>query len=167
MTPTEISRAEKTSGPTVPEAGWRGLVRRLNTLGDGIPWSVVALAARIFPAAVFWLSGRTKVEGFSLKESTYFLFEHEYALPIISPTLAAWLATFAEHLLPILLVLGLFTRFSALALLAMSLVIQFMVYPSAWPTHGLWAACFLVLIARGPGRLSLDAVLGLDGHRKV
>ena len=158
MTPTELSAAEPEPGLATRDTGWKGLVRRLNALGDGIPWSLVALAARIFPAAVFWLSGRTKVEGFSIKESTYFLFEHEYALPIIPSDMAAWLGTVAEHLFPILLVLGLFTRFSALALLVMTLMIQVFVYPSAWPTHGLWAACFLVLLARGPGRLSLDAI---------
>ncbi len=165
MTHKELSAADAKTGQTPTESGWRGLVRRLNGFGDAIPWGVVALSARIFPAAVFWLSGRTKVDGFTIKDSTYFLFEHEYALPIIPSALAAWLGTFAEHLFPVLLVLGLFTRFSALALLAMTLVIQFFVYPSAWPTHGLWAACFLVLIARGPGRLSLDSVLGLDAHR--
>ena len=66
------------------------------------------------------------------------------------------LATLAEHALPVLLVLGLGTRFAALGLLAMTAVIQIFVYPSAWQTHGLWAACLLALIAEGPGRWSLD-----------
>lgn len=140
----------------------RARIRQINMLGEGVSWSIVALAARVFPAAVFWLSGRTKVEGFSVKESTFFLFEHEYALPIISPRLAAYMGTIAEHLFPILLLIGLFSRFSALALLMMTVVIQIFVYPSAWPTHGLWAACFLVVIARGPGRLSVDSLLGLE-----
>jgi putative oxidoreductase len=139
------------------------LVRRLNGLLALLPHDLVALALRLFPAAVFWMSGRTKVEGFfTIKDSTWFLFAEEYALPVIPSDLAAVLATVAEHALPILLVLGLFTRFAALGLLAMTLVIQTFVYPDAWVTHGLWAASFLALVAHGPGRLSLDHVLGLD-----
>lgn len=137
-------------------------IRRLNGLAEWLPYSLVALAARLFPAAVFWTSGRTKLDGLSLKPSALFLFENEYALPILPPELAARLATMAEHLFPVLLVLGLMTRLSALALLGMTAVIQIFVYPSAWQTHGLWAACFLILIARGPGAWSLDRVLGLD-----
>ena len=67
----------------------------------------------------------------------------------------------ALDLLPVLLVLGLGTRLVALALLAMTMVIQIFVYPSAWQTHGLWAACFLALIAQGPGRWSLDHLIGM------
>lgn len=139
------------------------LVRRLNGLLQRTPHDLVALALRAFPAMVFWLSGRTKVEGlFTIRDSTWFLFEHEYALPVIPPDLAAVLATAAEHVLPVLLVLGLFTRLAAAGLLGMTAVIQIFVYPDAWVTHGLWAAAFLALIAQGPGRLSLDHLLGLD-----
>jgi putative oxidoreductase len=141
------------------------LIRSLNASLDRIPQDVVALALRIFPAMVFLQSGRTKVEGFSIKDSTWFLFEHEYALPLIPSDLAAVLATVAEHVLPVLLILGLFTRFSALGLLAMTIVIQVFVYPAAWVTHGLWAAALLAVVARGPGALSLDRLLGLDGAR--
>ena len=81
---------------------------------------------------------------------------------MIPPELAARLATTAEHVFPVLLILGLMTRLSALGLLGMTAVIQIFVYPSAWQTHGLWATCFLILIARGPGAWSLDVVLGLD-----
>lgn len=144
-------------------ASFRGWIRWLNSRGELLPYSLIALAARVFPAAVFWLSGRTKVDGFSLKPSTLFLFENEYDLPIIPPEIAARLATMAEHLFPVLLILGLMTRFSALALLGMTAVIQTFVYPSAWATHGLWAACFLMLVGRGPGAWSLDAMLGMDG----
>lgn len=135
----------------------------LNRLGDGLSPDVVALALRVFPALVFWQSGRTKVEGLRIKDSTFYLFEHEYALPLIPPDLAAVAATAAEHLLPVLLILGLCTRLSALGLLAMTAVIQVFVYPGAWVTHGLWAAALLALVAAGPGRWSLDRVLGLDG----
>lgn len=123
------------------------------------PW-LVPLLQRLAVAAVFFLSGRTKVEGmFTVSESTFFLFEHEYALPIIPPDVAAYAATAAEHLFPVLLVLGLFTRFSALALLMMTAVIQFFVYPGAWAVHLTWAALLVPLVARGGGRMSLDRAL--------
>lgn len=140
------------------------LIRQLNGLLDRIPNDFVALALRVFPAMVFFQSGRTKVDGvFSIKDSTWFLFENEYALPIIPSNLAAVLGTTAEHVLPILMILGLATRFSALGLLVMTAVIQIFVYPGAWITHGLWAAALLAVVARGPGAWSLDRVLGLDG----
>ena len=145
----------------------RDHLRTVNHLGDHLPYDVVALALRVFPASVFWASGRTKVDGLAIADSTWFLFANEYALPVIPYAWAAVLATVAEHLFPILLVLGLFTRLSALALLGMTLVIQIFVYPDAWTTHGLWAACFLALIRFGPGAASLDRALGLDGTRAL
>lgn len=143
------------------------MLNRLNGLFDRIPQDVVALALRVFPALVFFQSGRTKVEGvFSIKDSTWFLFEHEYALPLIPSNLAAVLATTAEHVLPVLMILGLATRFSAFGLLGMTAVIQIFVYPGAWITHGLWAAALLAVVARGPGAISLDRLFGLDGAGK-
>jgi putative oxidoreductase len=123
---------------------------------DRIPYWFIALAARIFPAAVFWQSGETKVVGWHLKPSAVMLFQNEYQLPLIDPTIAAYATALSEHLFPILLVVGLAARFSALALLFMTAVIEIFVYPGAWPTHGVWATCFLLVIARGPGSLSLD-----------
>lgn len=123
---------------------------------------LLALAARLGIAGVFWLSGRTKVEGvLTVSESAVALFADEYKVPLLPPELAAPLAAYAEHLFPILLVLGLLTRASALALLGMTAVIQVFVYPDAWPTHLVWATALLYLAARGAGRLSMDAALGL------
>jgi putative oxidoreductase len=125
-----------------------------------VPDDVLAIASRVAIAAIFFLSGRTKVEGFlTLTNSAYELFRTEYKLPLLPPELAAHLAAYAEHLFPLLLVLGLFTRLSALALLGMTLVIQLFVYPDAWPTHLSWAALLLYLAGRGGGRLSLDSAL--------
>ncbi|MDD8022881.1 MAG: DoxX family protein [Paracoccaceae bacterium] len=137
-------------------------LRPINRLLGRLGWDLPALALRLFPAAVFFTSGQTKLEGWRIAPSTYYLFKHEYALPLIPSDWAAVAGTVAEHLFPLLLVLGLGTRLSALALLGMTAVIEIFVYPEAWQTHGLWAACFLALIARGPGRLSLDYRLGLD-----
>ena len=113
-------------------------------------------------AGIFWLSARTKVEGwFTVSDSAYALFREEYRLPLLPPALAAQMATVAEHVFPLLLVLGLFTRLSALALLGMTLVIQVLVYPDAWPTHLSWAGLMLYLVGRGAGHVSLDRVLGI------
>jgi len=123
---------------------------------------MLSLVARLAIAAVFFYSGRTKVSGFlTIKPSTFNLFETEYALPLLSPQLAAHLATYAEHLFPLLLVIGLFTRLSALALLGMTLVIQVYVYPDAWPTHLTWIGLMLVVIGRGAGHWSADRMLGI------
>jgi putative oxidoreductase len=142
-----------------PQSGLAGLVARANVLMAAIPYWLVALITRVSIAAVFWRSGQTKVDGWHLTDSTLFLFKDEYKLPLIDPTLAAYLATFAEHFFPVLLVLGLATRFAALALLIMTLVIEIFVYPDAWPTHGTWAACFLILMTQGAGKLSLDHLI--------
>jgi putative oxidoreductase len=139
------------------------LIDRLNNLiGKAIPWDLAALALRIFPALVFWFSARTKVDGLSIAPSTWILFQNDYALPLIPPAVAAVLATIAEHVLSVLLIAGLFTRVAAGGLLIMTLVIQIFVYPQAYVTHGLWAACFLAILSQGPGRLSLDHLLGFD-----
>jgi len=124
-----------------------------------IPDAALLLAARLFPAALFWQSGRTKMAGWRLSDNALFLFEDEYRLPLIDPVVAAHLAALAEHVFPLLLLAGFATRLSALALLTMTAVIQLFVYPAAWPTHGVWATCFLLLIARGAGSWSLDAAL--------
>lgn len=138
------------------------MIAKMNLSLSAIPDALVALMLRVFPALVFWQSGQTKVEGFVIKESTWFLFEHEYALPLVPHEVAAVVATVAEHILPALLVLGLFTRLSAFGLLMMTAVIQIFVYPDAWMTHGLWAAALLAVAARGPGRWSVDHLGGFD-----
>jgi putative oxidoreductase len=124
---------------------------------DALSEAALLLVARFGIAAVFFQSGRTKVEGIlSITDSTYELFRSEYALPFIDPVTAAHLATYSEHLFPLLLVLGLFTRSAALALLGMTCVIEIFVYPDAWPTHLSWAGLLLPLLARGGGAWSLD-----------
>jgi putative oxidoreductase len=125
-----------------------------------LPMDLLLIVQRLGLAAIFFQSGRTKVEGvFAIPETTVELFRSEYALPLLPPELAAYLAAGAEHLFPILLVLGLFTRLSAAALLGMTLVIQVFVYPDAWPTHLSWVGLMLPLIALGGGRFAIDRLL--------
>ncbi|MDE0877790.1 MAG: DoxX family protein [Sphingomonas bacterium] len=135
-------------------------------LDAAISRDLLLAVARAGIAVIFFLSGRTKVDGLlTITDSARDLFETEYRLPLVPPNIAVHAATYAEHLFPILLVLGLFTRGAAAALLGMTLVIEIFVYPDAWPTHLSWAAILLPLIARGPGTWSLDNLLGLDGTR--
>ena len=138
-----------------------------------IPDSLIALIGRFSIAAIFWKSGQTKVQGFAidivsgeltfglprLSDSVVELFRDEYKLPLVPPELAAPMAAFAEHLFPLLILIGLATRFSAAALLVMTLTIQLLVYPDAYPTHGVWAAVLIFLMAKGPGVFSLDHLI--------
>jgi putative oxidoreductase len=142
-------------------------------LFERIPDSLIALLGRFSIAAIFWKSGQTKVQGFAidivssefqfgmprLSDSAVGLFRDEYKLPLVPPEIAAPMAAFAEHLFPLLILIGLATRFSALALLVMTATIQLLVYPDAWPTHGVWATVLLFLLTRGPGVLSIDHLI--------
>lgn len=168
------TRTEKSSTTDAGEAlsipGIPGLIRRFISICAHVPNSLVAFVARFSIAAVFWKSGQTKIQGLSidivsgdftlgwprLSDSVVALFKEEYRLPLIAPEIAAPMAAFAEHLFPVMILLGLATRMSALALLGMTLIIQIFVYPDAYPTHGTWAAVLLYLMVHGPGRLSLD-----------
>ena len=165
--------ATRTTAGRRTDGTWGKLHARMLSLAASIPDSLIALLGRFAIAAVFWKSGQTKIQGFAfdlfgggvelgwprLSDSVVDLFRDEYRLPLIAPELAATMAAFAEHVFPLLLLLGLATRFSALALLGMTLVIQVCVYPDAYPTHATWAAILLYLLAKGPGKLSLDAAL--------
>jgi putative oxidoreductase len=128
-------------------------------LAERIPYSIVALVARFAVASVFWRSSQTKVEGFAIKDNTFFLFREEYKVPLLPPDLAAYMATVAEHVFPVLLLVGLASRLSALGLMVMTIVIQVFVYPDGWPEHVLWFALLLLIVARGPGALSLDHLI--------
>lgn len=132
------------------------LMEKGRALAERVPYSVIALASRIAVADIFWRSGRTKVSGFSIREETFYLFREEYKVPLLPPDLAAYLSTIGEHVFPVLLVVGLASRLSALALFGMTLVIQLFVVPGGWPEHVLWFSLLGLVIARGPGAISLD-----------
>ena len=123
---------------------------------DSVPYSVLAIPLRFAVATVFWNSAMTKLANW---ETAISLFTEEYKVPLLPPELAAYMAATIELTTPVLLVLGLATRPAALVLLGMTAVIEVFVYPQAWPTHIQWAAMLLVLLFRGPGKLSLDHLL--------
>jgi putative oxidoreductase len=138
-----------------------------NMLARLVPGSLASLALRVALAVPFYRSGLTKWDGFGqLSESAVFLFEDEFKLHVFGklidypmPTLAAYGAGIGEIVLPILLVLGIGTRFAALGLLLMTALIQITV-PDGWPLHLTWAAMAMGIIALGAGKLSLDSILG-------
>ena len=127
-------------------------VRALRRL-ESVPYWLLALPLRLAVATVFWNSATSKLVNWN---TTIKLFTEEYKVPVLPPEIAAYMAASIELTTPVLLVLGLATRPAALVLLGMTTVIEIFVYPQAWPTHIQWAAMLLVLLCRGPGRLSFD-----------
>ena len=142
--------------------------KAIDMVTGAVPEAIALLVTRIALAGIFWRSARTKVEEGSwltIKESTFFQFGDEpfNNVPILNGDLGAYVTTYAEHILPILVVLGLFTRLGAAGLLVMTLVIQFFVFPTSahwWNTHIIWVALALVLIVRGGGMFSVDRLMG-------
>src|SRR5262245_66568539 len=141
---------------TLPGASAYAMVGRLLQWLNRVPYALLALPLRFAVATVFWNSAMTKLANW---ETTISLFTDDYKVPLLPPELAAHMALAIELTAPVLLVLGLFTRFAALVLLGMTAVIEIFVYPQAWPTHIQWAAMMLVLLCRGAGAISLDNLL--------
>jgi putative oxidoreductase len=138
------------------------ITRLYRSLSGVVPEAIMLLFVRLAFAGIFWRSGQAKLEDgtWRISEGTYGLFETEYAGVPLPPHLAAMIATLAEHIFPVLLMIGLASRPSALALLGMTLVIQFFVYPEAWWTvHIIWVALALVIVVRGPGLFSVDSLV--------
>jgi putative oxidoreductase len=150
-----------------PDAGITELVDRANRLvaAAAVP-ALTQLALRLGLAAPFWMSGVRKWDGFlQLSDTAVLLFTEEFKLHLPggpydfpAPAVTAFLAGAAEIALPVLLVLGIGTRFAAFGLLIMTLVVQLTV-PGGWPIHLTWAAMALAIMAGGAGKLSIDAAL--------
>jgi putative oxidoreductase len=143
-------------GSTVATTGVAGVCGRIIHWLNAVPYSLLAIPARLAVAQVFWSSGQTKLADWG---ATLQLFEEEYKVPLLPPGIAAHLAASIELSMPVLLVLGLFTRGAALILLGMTTFIEVFVYPQAWPTHIQWAAMLVFLLFRGAGKLSLDQLI--------
>ena len=141
---------------TIAQNPFMRRIEAVRSVLNSVPYTVLALPLRAAIATVFWNSGTTKLASW---DTPLELFSEEYKVPLLSPQLAAYLSASLELSMPVLLVLGLCTRGAALVLLGMTTVIEIFVYPQAWPTHIQWAAMLLVLLCRGPGACSLDALL--------
>lgn len=139
---------------------------KLRALAESIPYSVPALLARAAIASIFWRAAATKLANFDL---TIALFQDEYLrnLPFLPATPMAYLATAVELAMPALILAGLLTRLATLPLLGMTLFIQLFVYPTSWPDHLIWATLLSFLLARGPGLVSLDALLARQFGRNA
>jgi putative oxidoreductase len=140
------------------------LLERAVGLLDGVPYTLLALPLRAAAATVFWNSAQAKLANWN---TTLELFTDDYKVPLLPPEFAANMALGIELTMPVLLVLGLLTRAAALVLLGMTAVIEIFVYSQAWPTHIQWASILLVLLCRGPGKLSLDHVLWRRLRRRL
>lgn len=153
-----------------------------------VPYALVALALRLVIARVFFLAGQTMIEGprvvltppvsvssylphflsfewsfivpTGVKAETFAMFANQFSAVPVPPVIGAYLVSFAQFLLPVLLVLGLATRFSAFGLLVITMMIQLFVYPDAlWTTHIYWIVILTALMSAGPGTLSLDHLI--------
>lgn len=139
------------------------------TIGGLIPDWLIGLSMRVAIFTVFWPSAQTKITGgnvlgqnlafWNVTETTFLLFENEYAVPILPTNISAYLATFGEFFFALFILVGIFTRLSAAGLLVMTLVIQLFVYPDIWATHLIWAALLIYLMKQGAGAVSLDRVV--------
>jgi putative oxidoreductase len=144
------------------DGGIRAVYGKLAKALGGVSWDILAIPMRAAAFSVFFRSGRVKIADWG---STVDLFRSEYRVPVLPPDLAASLATTVELGCSTLLLLGLATRFAALAVLGMIAIIQVFVYPSAWPDHIQWFAFLFPLLLRGAGKYSLDGVIA-PGNRK-
>jgi putative oxidoreductase len=144
--------------PATDSAGFPRL-RAAILYAERFPSWLLGLIIRVGIADVFWRSGQTKVSGWHVTQTAIQLFRDEYKVPLLSPEIAANLAALQEHLFSVLLVIGLASRLSALGLLCMTAVIEIFVYPENWPDHLSWAGALLYVVARGPGGLSIDALI--------
>jgi putative oxidoreductase len=156
---------------TAPHAstGVTGAINRFERiLASCAPVSIASLVARIALAVPFYKSGLTKWDGFlQLSDTPPLLFAEEFKLHIFGrvfdypfPALMAWGSSIGEIVLPVLLVLGLFTRFAALGILGMTALIQLTI-PDGWANFHLpWAALALAIIYMGPGKIAFDKFLG-------
>ncbi len=151
-----------------------------------VPYALVAFGLRLLMASVFFLDGQTRIEGprltlnlqnyvnvdflrgldfsvvlpMQVKAQTFAAFAVQYPPMPVPPMLAAYVVSYAEFLLPVMLVLGFATRFAAVGLLIMTAMISFFVMPQAlFTTHIFWAAILMVLISRGPGQISVDHII--------
>jgi putative oxidoreductase len=139
-----------------PSPSWAKRILDLRATLERFPLALLQLAARISMAAIFWNSGLTKIASW---QTTVVLFRDEYKVPVLPPEIAATLAASTELSMPVLLVLGLFTRLATLPMLGMTFVIQTFVYPEDWIEHLTWATLLLFILTRGPGPIALDALI--------
>ena len=134
----------------------RRLIACATDLLERVPFSIHQLLFRLAIAGVFLPAGILKVRSW---DTTLALFQDEYKVPVLSPVIAAMMATTIELMCPSLLIAGLATRLATLPLLGQILTIQLFVYPQAWHEHLVWGSILLVLLTRGGGAVSVDRVL--------
>jgi len=154
LQPTTLPEMPPESTGWLPR-GWLAITRLLDSLQP-----LAQLVARLYVARVFFLSGLTKIQDW---ETTMLLFQEEYQVPLLPPGVAAVAGTAGELVLPVLLALGLGGRFAALGLgvvNAVAVVSLSEIAPAALMQHVLWGSLLALLALWGPGRWSVDAIIG-------
>ena len=180
MLPDGNSTAGVAPGRAANPAAIRGgIVDWVNWFAARSVYALLALGLRLVMARVFFLSGQAKIEGpgvpipfpaagvdllvtlpAAIRETTFQLFETQYAELPIAPAPAAYLFSYAEFVLPICLLIGFATRLAAACLFALTMLLQIYVAPAMWwPLHVYWASILLVLVLLGPGAISIDALI--------
>ena len=134
-------------------------IDRLRSTARRFPLSLIELGMRLAVGATFFKSGMLKLQSF---DTAIALFRDEYRLPLLPPELAAYIGTTVELTAPVLLVLGIGARLGASALLAMTLTIQFLVYPENWTEHLMWGSILAYVLSRGAGALSVDRIVAFN-----
>jgi putative oxidoreductase len=179
------SLADAPPRAATPAAVGGGIVAKLGWLCARAVYALLALGLRLVMARVFFLSGQIKIEGpgvpvqwpaagldvsvtlpAAIKATTFQLFETHYADLPMTPSAAAYLFSYAEFVLPVCLLLGFATRFAALGLLGLTMLLQIYVTPALWwPLHVYWVSILMVLVLLGPGAISLDALIRIIYQR--
>ncbi len=145
--------------PDAPDMRLLARIDRLRRTAARFPLSLIELGMRVAVGATFFRSGMLKLQSF---DTAITLFRDEYRLPLLPPEVAAVMGTTVELSAPVLLVLGIFARAGAAALLFMTLTIQFLVYPENWPEHLMWSSILAYVLSRGAGKLSIDRLVSLN-----
>jgi len=140
------------------------LIEGLQKLAMLLVAPIANVCARVYVGLEFFRSGMTKIEDF---ETTVEMFEEEWIVPFLSPQVSAVLATVGELALPVLLILGIFTRFAAAGLLVMAIVIEFIVFNGSgeYAQHYYWMIIFAMLVGYGGDKLSVDNLIRKKNNR--
>lgn len=146
-------------GGATQENALMALIRAILNWLEKMPHAVLALLARVGLAAVFWGTGMEKMTNWKIKSETFEAFAHEYNIPLLPPELATHLATFVEHLTPILMLVGLATRAAGGAMMGVIAVIFIFVHQDEWPAFVIWSSAIAFLLTKGPGVFSLDHLI--------
>ena len=133
-----------------------GLIRTILVWLEKTPHNCLALLARLGIAAIFWRAGMDKMTNWSISNETYTAFIEKYDIPLFSSAIGAELATYVEHVSPVLVLIGLAARAASAWLIAVTLIIFLFVHSGEWPDFIIWGFAMIYILVKGPGEWSFD-----------